>query len=290
MNNMNKRETQLILNELGIIPNKRLGQNFLFDKNIVKKIILESQISEDEVILEIGPGLGILTKELLKFSKKVYAYEIDFKLFQYLKEKFSQTENIEVFNEDILKANIPPQIDVIVSNIPYSITGPIFEKVFYNEKPPRGILVIENSIAERIFIQNKYKTFSRITVSFNAFMIPVKKYNISRFKFFPAPRIDLSLIIVKPREDINPFLLSDKNRSFFLRFIAGIMPYKNKNIVNAINLFLKNEKVINFPKPKILQYLKNKNINNEKVTKFKVDELVKISELIFELIYETLSI
>ncbi len=85
MNNMNKRETQLILNELGIIPNKRLGQNFLFDNNIVKKIILESQISEDEVILEIGPGLGILTEELLKFSKKVYAYEIDFKLFSYLK-------------------------------------------------------------------------------------------------------------------------------------------------------------------------------------------------------------
>ena len=290
MNIMNKRETQLILNELGIIPNKRLGQNFLFDNNIVKKIILESQISEDEVILEIGPGLGILTKELLKFSKKVYAYEIDYKLFHYLKEKFSQTENIEVFNEDILKANIPPEIDILVSNIPYSITGPIFEKVFYNEKPPRGILVIENSIAERIFIQNKYKDFSRITVSFNAFMIPVKKYNISRFKFFPAPRIDLSLIIVKPRENINPFLLSDKNRSFFLKFIAGIMPYKNKNIANAINLFLKNENVINFPKPKILQYLKNKNINNEKVAKFKVDELVNLSKLIFELTYETLSI
>jgi len=108
--------------------------------------------------------------------------------------------------------------------------------------------------------------------------------------FFPAPRIDLSLIIVKPREDINPFLLSDKKRSFFLRFVAGIMPYKNKNIVNAIDLFLKNEKVINFPKPKILQYLKTKNINNEKVTKFKVDELVKLSKLIFELMYETLSI
>ena len=289
MNNMNKRETQLILNELGIIPNKRLGQNFLFDKTIVKKIILESQISEDEVILEIGPGLGILTEELLKFSKKVYAYEIDFKLFKYLKEKFSQIDNIELLNEDILKANIPPH-NIIVSNIPYSITGPIFEKVFYKEKPPRGILVIENNIAERIFIQNKYKTFSRITVSFNAFMIPVKKYNISRLKFFPAPRIDLSLIIVKPRENLNPFLLSDKKRAFFLRFIAGIMPYKNKNSVNAISLFLKNEKVINFPKPKILQYLKNKNINNDKVTKFKVDELVKLSKLIFELMYETLSI
>jgi len=286
MNSMNKRETQLILNELGIIPNKKLGQNFLIDKNFVKKIILESQISKDDVILEIGSGLGILTEELMKFSKKVYAYEIDFKLFKYLKEKFSQIDNIEILNEDILKVNIPPH-NVIVSNIPYSITGPIFEKVFYNEKPPRGILVIENSIAERLFIQKKkkYKDFSRITVSFNAFMVPVKKYNISRFKFFPAPRIDLSLIIVKPREKINPFLLSDKNRSFFLRFIAGIMPYKNKNIINAINLFLKNEKVINFPKPKILQYLKNKSINNEKVTKFKVDELVKLSELIFELIY-----
>jgi len=70
MNDMNKRETQLILNELGIKPNKKLGQNFLIDKNIVKKIILESQISEDEEILEIGPGFGALTEELLKFSKK----------------------------------------------------------------------------------------------------------------------------------------------------------------------------------------------------------------------------
>ena len=240
MNNMNKKEVQLILKEQRIKPNNKLGQNFLFDKNIVSKIILKSQISEDDIVLEIGSGLGALTEELIKHSNKLYAYEIDLKLFQYLTKKFSKNKNLMLYNEDVLQADIPAH-DILISNIPYSITGAILEKVFFNENPPRGALIIEDSIAERLFNKNEYKTFSRITVSFNAFMQPLKKYKISRFTFFPTPKIDLALIIVKPRGDISQFLLSDTKRKFFLKFVAGIMPYKNKNLVNAISLFLKNE-------------------------------------------------
>ena len=121
---MNLTETRLILNTIGVIPNKSLGQNFLTDRNILIKMLNEAEISKEETVLEIGAGLGALTTELEKRVKKVYAYEIDKILYQYLKEKFSISTNVEIINADALKSNIPPH-DKIVANIPYTITGPI---------------------------------------------------------------------------------------------------------------------------------------------------------------------
>jgi 16S rRNA (adenine1518-N6/adenine1519-N6)-dimethyltransferase len=284
MNNMNKRETQLILEKHGIKPNKKLGQNFLFDKNIISKIISESHVLEDDIILEIGPGLGALTEALVKCCNKLHAYEIDFKLFQYLTKKFSKNKNLLLYNEDILKADLPKH-NIVISNIPYTITGAIMEKVFYTENPPRGALIIENSIAERIFSKNQYKKFSRITVSFNAFMEPIKKHRISRFTFIPTPKIDLALIIIKPREDIAQFLLDEKQRKFFLKFVSGIMPYKNKNVINAINLFLNKEILGNLSKDDIYKYIDDPNLVEKKIAQCEVDEIVDLSKLIFDLVY-----
>ncbi|MFX1448662.1 MAG: rRNA adenine N-6-methyltransferase family protein [Promethearchaeota archaeon] len=281
---MNKKEVQFILKELEFNPNNKLGQNFLFDRNIVSKVISRSNISEEDVILEIGSGLGALTEELVKYSNKIYSYEIDFKLFQYLSKKFSNIKNLMIYNEDILKADIPPH-NLVISNIPYSITGAIFEKVFYIKNPPRAVLIIEDSIAERIFSKNKYKDYSRITVSFNAFMEPLKKYKISRFSFIPTPKIDLALIVVKPRDDIDQFLLNEKERKFFLKFIAGIMPYKNKNLVNAISLFLKRENIGHFSKDYLNNYISSPNELEKKIAQFKVDEIVELSKSIYDLVY-----
>ena len=283
MNDMNKSEVLLILKQLGIRPNKELGQNFLINKNTVSKIILESNIKTTQSILEIGPGLGALTEDLVKKSDQIYAYEIDSVLFSYLSNKFSNYENLKLHNEDILKAKIPSP-DIIISNIPYSITGPIFEKVFYNSQPPRGALIIENSIAERLFNGKNYKSFSRITVTFNAFMKPVRKFKISRFDFFPTPKIELALIIVEPREDIDQMLLSDNGRTFFLKFVAGIMPYKNKNIANAINYFLKNVKIFTYTKQHILDFLEENQIKNNKLAQFSVTEIVELSRKLFTFI------
>lgn len=277
MNDMNKSEVLLILKQLGIRPNKELGQNFLINKNTVSKIILESNIKTTQSILEIGPGLGALTEDLVKKSDQIYAYEIDSVLFSYLSNKFSNYENLKLYNEDILKAKIPSH-DIIISNIPYSITGPIFEKIFYNPQPPCGVLIIENSIAERLFNRKSYKSFSRITVTFNAFMKPVRKFKISRFDFFPTPKIELALVVVEPRKVIDQMLLSDDGRTFFLKFVAGIMPYKNKNMVNAIKYFLKNDKNFNYSKQHIEVFLRENQLKNSKVALFSVDEIVELSK------------
>jgi 16S rRNA (adenine1518-N6/adenine1519-N6)-dimethyltransferase len=280
---MNKKEVQLILNQLNVIPNKKLGQNFIVDSLLTKKIISISELNDNDIILEIGPGLGALTERLVKIVKKVYAVEIDRKLISFLIDKFSSFDNIEVINGDILKIDIP-KVNKVISNLPFTITGPIFEKVFFIDKPPHGILTIEKSIADRIFFRNEYKNFSRITVSTNSFMNPIRKYKISRNSFYPQPKIALSLIDIASKNDINDFLLNDKNREFYLRFIGGIMPYKNKDLVNALYLFLKNGFKLEIKKDDILSILRQNNIKNDKLNSFKINDFVIICKIIYKII------
>ncbi|MFX0105223.1 MAG: 16S rRNA (adenine(1518)-N(6)/adenine(1519)-N(6))-dimethyltransferase RsmA [Candidatus Hodarchaeota archaeon] len=277
---MNIREVKLILNQLNLNPNKQLGQNFLIDKNIVNKIISISEIFKNDVILEIGSGLGALTKDLAKLAKKVYAVEIDYRLCTYLEEKFSIIDNIEIIQGDVLEIEIP-SYNKVISNIPYKITGPILEKVFYKEKPPLGVLTIETSIANRIFFTGNYKNFSRITVGVNAFMNPILKSSISRKSFYPNPKIALSLIKLIPRDYIDPFIMNTNSMDFFLKFIAGIMPYKNKNIVNAIDLFFKTNKIKKYSKERILTILNKSNYENKKLFSFKINDFIEISKLFY---------
>ncbi|MHA1670866.1 MAG: ribosomal RNA small subunit methyltransferase A [Promethearchaeota archaeon] len=280
---MNLSETRLILNTINVIPNKSLGQNFLTDRNILIKMINEAEISKDETILEIGAGLGALTTELEKKAKRVYAYEIDKKLYQYLKDKFSISTNVEIINADALKSNIPPH-DKIVSNIPYTITGPILEKFFYKENSPIGIMIIENSLSKRILDLKKYKNFSRIGVTFNAFMDLVSKYQISRNCFYPIPGIDLALIKIKPKITLNSFLKDPKKRKFFIEFIAGVTPYKNKTLSNSLNLFIKNKSSLALTKSDIMKFIKSNSIADEKVFLKEINDLITTCELLFEYI------
>ena len=279
--NMNITETRLILNTIGVIPKKSLGQNFLIDRNVLIKIINEAEISNEETILEIGAGLGALTTELEKKAKKVYAYEIDKILYQYLKDKFSTSTNVEIINADALKSNIPPH-DKIVSNIPYTITGPILEKFFYKENSPVGIMIIENSLSKRILDTNNYKNFSRIGVTFNAFMDLINKYQISRNCFYPIPGIDLALIKIRPKTTLKSFLKEPIKRKYFIEFIAGITPYKNKTLSNSLNLYIKNKTSLALTKSDIIKFIKSNSISDEKVFHKEIDELIATCELLFE--------
>ncbi|MFX1497224.1 MAG: ribosomal RNA small subunit methyltransferase A [Promethearchaeota archaeon] len=280
MKSMNRHQVQETLVKLNLKPKKSLGQHFLVDAQVLNKIISEANLNKEDIIVEVGTGLGVLTTELSSKVKQVYSYEIDFRLFQYTSQKLSSLSNVEFFNEDILKTKIPYH-NKVVSNIPYTITGPLFEKVFYNEHPPEGILIIENTLADRIFDSETYKKSSRISVSFNAFMNPIKKTPISPNSFYPTPKIKLALIKVKGKEKLNPFLLENETRRFFLALVAGIMPYKNKNIINALEIFLNNKLAVSIPKKSLLPFLKQHNIQNTKVFEFNIDELIKLCAQLF---------
>ncbi|MHA2182212.1 MAG: 16S rRNA (adenine(1518)-N(6)/adenine(1519)-N(6))-dimethyltransferase RsmA [Promethearchaeota archaeon] len=277
---MNYKDVQFTLNQLNLKPKKHLGQNFLIDQNISRKIISVSNITSEDIILEIGPGLGALTDLLVEKAKRIYAIEIDAKLYKYLADKFSIHDNIEVINGDILEINLPIHSKVI-SNIPYTITGPILEKVFFKQNPPSGILTIEKSIGKRIFLSENYKEFSRISVTLNSFMKPIIKYNIPRGSFYPVPKIDLDLIKIIPPDNLHPFLSDTSSVTYFLKFVAGIMPYKNKNIVNALSFYFKTTGQINYSKDQILQMLLKEGYENKKLFNFKIEDIISISNLFY---------
>ncbi|MFW9940905.1 MAG: 16S rRNA (adenine(1518)-N(6)/adenine(1519)-N(6))-dimethyltransferase RsmA [Candidatus Thorarchaeota archaeon] len=277
---MNFKDVKLILTQLDFKPKKHLGQNFITSQNIIDKIINLSDISREDTILEVGPGIGALTKPLIEKAKKVYVVEIDQILSQYLSETFSIYDNIEIINDDILRIDIPSH-NKVVSNLPYKITGPILEKLFFRTKSPQGILTIEKSIANRLFLSNNYKRFSRISIGLNAFMNPVVKYPIPRNSFYPIPKIDLALVKIIPKENLHQLLLKEESVQFFLRFIAGIMPYKNKNLVNALFLFYKANRDPYYTKEKIFNILKKENFENKKLFNFEIEEFIELSRIFY---------
>ncbi|TXT60434.1 MAG: putative ribosomal RNA small subunit methyltransferase A [Promethearchaeota archaeon] len=279
---MNKKDVISILKNLRISPKKHLGQNFLINELTTSKIIEFSNISEDDIILEVGSGLGALTEKLSGVAQNVYAYEIDANLYRYLSDKFAKRPNVQIIHQDILKAELPPH-NKIVSNIPYSITGPLLEKVFFKSSPPNGNLVIEKSISDRIFYKKEYHNFSRITVSVNSFMNPIKRVQISKNSFYPRPKIDLSLIKLKPKKELPPFLEEESTRDFFLKFIAGIMPYKNKNLSNAIGLFLKRFRYSDSDKNQIKRILKEIQLKDGKTFQLELDKFPELAQKIYHL-------
>ena len=280
---MNKEQIQIILKNLEFTPRKSLGQNFIVNKTVLNHIIEFSELTKEDIILEIGAGLGALTEKLLEKGQLVYAYEKDAVLHKYLLKKLSKYNNLRLFNEDILKVD-PPFFNKVISNIPYTITGKIFEKIFFHPNPPEGILLIEKAIANRIFHTGEYKNFSRITVTVNSFLNPINKIDISPDSFYPSPKIKLSLVKLKKKKKIHHFIREENMISFYLKFIAGIMPYKNKNIVNAIELFLKKIKKKKITKEVLTKTLRVNNFNNDKTSKFKIHDFPELSQIVYNLI------
>lgn len=276
-----KLKIQNILRKLNFDPKKQLGQNFLVDDQLLEKIIDFSKIAQNDRILEIGPGLGILTERLIQSAAYVYAVEIDDILISYLQKKFSNYENFKLIHGDILKIPLP-DYNKVVSNIPYSITGPIFEKVFFRSTPVPGILTIEKSLADRIFYTDQYKNFSRITVTVNSFLKPVDRLEVSKSSFYPTPKIPISLIKLKPRANINPFLKISESQNFYLDFIAGIMPYKNKKMSNAITYYSKTRSPgEELTKKSVKALLRDQKIDDKKVFMYSIKDFISLAKKLY---------
>ena len=184
---------------------KSWGQNFLIDKNTINKIIHVINPSNNDTILEIGPGHGALTKELLSLSKKVYAVEIDPMLCTQLNNQYKQ---LKLFNDDILKWDEGDiQFDKIVGNIPYNISSQIIFK-FLNKNWSMMVLMLQKELAKRIVSKEGSKEYGRISVMAQIFCDISYMFDISRNVFHPKPKIDSGILLFKRKKtsvDINKF-------------------------------------------------------------------------------------
>jgi len=222
-----------------IIPKKSLGQNFLIDKNIIKKITNQIKI-ENENIVEIGPGFGNLTDYiLLRKPKNLILIEKDIVLFQYLKNKYKDQKTIKIINTDVLKYNFSKFKKIkIISNLPYNISSKIIMKlIFYNKNISNIIFMIQKELAEKFDYRkkrmNKYKFIIEMCSNYKIL------FNVNNKIFYTKPKVSSKVVEFK----LKNIQIDEKK---ILNFINKIFSNKRKNMRSKINYreFI-NEKILN---------------------------------------------
>lgn len=229
-------ETQMLLNQYGLRANKKLGQNFLINQQIIDEIIEKSQINENDTVLEIGPGLGSLTKALLKNAKRVIAVELDENMVNILKKRFNQ-ENLEIINDDILKINLNDITQKygkikVVANLPYYITTPIIMKLLEEEYNIESITVmVQKEVGERLCAQPGSRDFGAVTIGVNYYSSSKIIIDVPKDNFMPVPEVD-SCVIKLNILDNPPVDLKDKKR--FFRLVKAAFSQRRKTINNSL--------------------------------------------------------
>jgi len=206
------------------ILKKRYGQNFLIDQNIVKKIC-KLISSKNLKIIEVGPGDGRLTEQVIYYEPKdLKIIEIDPDLIPILKSKFSKNQNIKIINENILNYQLTGKIDLIISNLPYNISSQILVKICLMENPPNNlILMFQKEFAERL-IDKKLNSLNSLV---NCFFEIKNDFNVSKNCFRPIPKIDSTVLSFKRRKEI---ILEKNDVNKFIKFKRNLFSHKRKTL------------------------------------------------------------
>lgn len=245
-------ETKNIMKKYGIYANKSLGQNFLIDENVVESIVNSANITSEDLVIEIGPGLGTLTKELLKKAGKVICIELDTKMIKILQDRF---ENLEVINNDVLKVDLNSLINQemcktsikkakIVANLPYYITTPIIMKLLEEKLNIESITVmIQKEVADRLTSLPGEKLSGAITYSVYYYATAEKILEVPNNSFIPEPEVTSEVIKLNLRKEAP---IKVDNEELLFKIIKLAFMQRRKTLVNALsngNLFKDKEQI-----------------------------------------------
>ena len=267
------------IKELGFTVKKSLGQNFLMSEDVCDKIVDTASRNGNDAVVEVGPGLGILTDKLCKKFKKVLSIELDKKLFQFLCDSFSESKNISLINGDALGLDINKLLDnhfpgckniVFCSNLPYYITSPLIMKFLESERFSFITVMVQKEAAERILASPGTRQCGAISTAVRYYSEPEFNFHVSKENFFPVPKVDSSVISFK---SIKHSDILDKK--IFFNVLKSSFKERRKNILNSISSGIcVNKSHLN----DILTKCRlDKNLRAENL---KFDDFVKISNLI----------
>ena len=236
-------ETRFIMKKYNIRANKNLGQNFLINEEVVKNIVGCSNIEKEDLVIEIGPGLGTLTKYLLEKAGKVICIELDTKMLQILEDRFSLYNNFELINNDVLKVDLKNIIKKekeegkiknvkIVANLPYYITTPIIMKLLEEELELESITVmIQKEVADRLIATPGEKNTGAITYSVYYYASSEAIMEVPNSSFIPEPEVTSKVIKLNIRKEpiVTP---NDKEKMF--KIIKHAFMQKRKTLLNSL--------------------------------------------------------
>jgi 16S rRNA (adenine1518-N6/adenine1519-N6)-dimethyltransferase len=217
---------------------KKFGQNFLQDKNIIRKIVDCAKLDNDSLVIEVGPGSGALTEVLTERSKTI-SYEIDEELKPILEEKFGNNPNSTIIFDDFLNRNIKDDLKkydykslYVIANLPYYITTPIIEKII-NEKLDieKMVLMVQKEVGDRFSSKPNSKDYSSITVFLNYFFDIKKEFIVSKNAFYPRPNVDS--MIISFNKKVNKEV--SKNEEMFFKLVRESFKFKRKTLKNNLS-------------------------------------------------------
>ena len=253
-------ETKFIMKKYNIKANKSLGQNFLIDEEVVRTIVESSKITKEDFVIEIGPGLGTLTKYLLEKAKKVTCIELDKKMIRILEDRFKLYDNFEVLNQDVLKVDLKTLIEKtkenkeiknvkVVANLPYYITTPIIMKLLEEQLDLESITVmIQKEVAERLIAIPGEKNTGAITYSVYYYSNAEGILEVPNNSFIPEPEVTSEVIKLNIRKEPP---VEVKNRELMFKIIKNAFMQRRKTLVNALTntkVFASKEEGINILK------------------------------------------
>ncbi len=233
------KETRFIMNKYHISANKNLGQNFLIDDETVLGIVNVANISKDDLVIEIGPGLGTLTKELLERAGQVTCIELDKRMIEILQDRFSMYNNFELINNDVLKVDLKEIIKKsnlantkIVANLPYYITTPIIMKLLEERLEIQTITVmIQKEVADRLITKPGTGDTGAITYAINYYSEPKRVLEVPNTAFIPEPKVNSSVIQLQILKEPK-VKVEDEAKLFDL--IKTAFMQKRKTLVNGL--------------------------------------------------------
>lgn len=236
------KETMFILSKYNISANKSLGQNFLINDDVIEKIVESANIEKEDLVIEIGPGLGTLTRRLLEKAKKVIAIELDKRMIKILNDRFSLYNNFELINEDVLKVNLKEIINKekenikqvkIVANLPYYITTPIVMKLLEDKLDIESITVmVQKEVAKRLTALPGSKLSGAITYAVNYYCESNEIINVPNSSFIPEPEVESEVIKLNLRKEC-PVKL--ENEEMFFKLIKASFMQRRKTLINGIS-------------------------------------------------------
>ena len=263
--------TKEIINKYSFAFQKKFGQNFLIDSNILESIVSAADIKKDDFVLEIGPGIGTMTQYLCEAARQVVAVEIDKMLIPILKDTLSEYDNVEVINQDVLKLDIKALAQEknngkpikVVANLPYYITTPIIMGLFESKVPIESItIMVQKEVADRMQTGPGSKDYGALSLAVQYYADAKVQLNVSASCFMPRPNVDSAVIKLTAHE--KPVV--DVDETLMFKVIRASFNQRRKTLVNG----LKNSSELDYTKEEIVQAIKaigkEENIRGEKLT------------------------
>lgn len=233
--------TQEIMAKHGLTFKKSLGQNFLIDPNILRKIVAQAGLTKNSAAIEIGPGIGALTEHLAREAVKVLAFEIDQRLLPVLADTLSPYDNVKVIHSDILKADVEQAIQqelagyddvMVVANLPYYVTTPIIMKLLLEKLPIRGLVVmLQKEVAERITAKPGTKAYGSLSIAIQYYTEAEFAMTVPKSVFMPQPNVDSAVIRMTKRKEPQVAVIDE---DFFFLVTRGSFVQRRKTILNNL--------------------------------------------------------